>query len=121
MENKKRFEETLRLAQEIEGRYICSVLDDMRRCVKSLSFGPMKGLIEEAQILANRMETALEAYGDDGWTLKHRLKRVISLKEERDKLKFEVFDLKKTKIMLLEEFGEDALQRWDKGDNEDDY
>lgn len=40
-------------------RYLCSVLDDMRKCCETLNFSPMKGLVEEAQILGNRMESGL--------------------------------------------------------------
>ena len=40
-------------------RYICDVLEEMRKCFKALNFAHMKGLIEEAQTLANRMEAAL--------------------------------------------------------------
>jgi chromosome segregation ATPase len=40
-------------------RYLCDVLEDMRRCIKSLNFSPLKGLVEEAQAMAGRMEAAL--------------------------------------------------------------
>ena len=40
-------------------RYICSVLDEMRDCVKTLNFSYLLGLIEEAQTLALRMEAKL--------------------------------------------------------------
>jgi hypothetical protein len=42
---------------------MCTVLDEMRQCIKRLNFSPMSALIEEAQILANRMEAALEDRG----------------------------------------------------------
>lgn len=45
-------------------RYICSVLDEMRTCNKTRNYAPLESLIEEAQILANRMEAALDDYGD---------------------------------------------------------
>lgn len=41
-------------------RHVCDVLSDMRKCLESLNFSPMKGLIEEAQVMANRMEAALQ-------------------------------------------------------------
>ena len=40
-------------------RYLCSVLDEMRECTKTLNFSYLLGLIEEAQTLASRMETKL--------------------------------------------------------------
>ena len=40
-------------------RYICSVLDEMREADKSKNYSYMRGLIEEAQVLVNRMEAAL--------------------------------------------------------------
>jgi len=43
----------------MSNRYICSVLDEMRDCVKTSNFSYLSGLIEEAQSLANRMESRL--------------------------------------------------------------
>lgn len=40
-------------------RYLCDVLDEMRKCYKTRNFSHLCGLIEEAQTLANRMEAAL--------------------------------------------------------------
>jgi hypothetical protein len=40
-------------------RYICTVLDEMRNCVKTSNFSYLTGLIEEAQSQANRMESRL--------------------------------------------------------------
>ena len=40
-------------------RYICTVLDEMRQCTKNLNFSVLASLIEEAQILSNRMESKL--------------------------------------------------------------
>ena len=40
-------------------RYLCSVLDEMRECTKTLNFSYLLGLIEEAQTLGNRMEAKL--------------------------------------------------------------
>lgn len=40
-------------------RILCDVLDEMRACCKTLHFGPLPGLIEEVQILGNRMEAGL--------------------------------------------------------------
>lgn len=40
-------------------RYICDVLEEMRKLVEFGNTVPLRGLIEEAQSLANRMESAL--------------------------------------------------------------
>ena len=40
-------------------RYICTVFDEMRTCIETSNFSYLKGLIEEAQSLANRMESKI--------------------------------------------------------------
>ena len=40
-------------------RYLCDVLNEMRKCVKTLNFSYLLGLIEEAQTLGSRMEAKL--------------------------------------------------------------
>ncbi len=40
-------------------RFICDALADMRKCAETLNFSPMMSLIEEIQIMANRMEAGL--------------------------------------------------------------
>ena len=40
-------------------RLLCDVLSEMRECVKTTNFSYLSGLIEEAQSLANRMESNL--------------------------------------------------------------
>ena len=40
-------------------RYLCDVLNEMRKCVKTLNFSYLLGLIEEVQTLASRMEAKL--------------------------------------------------------------
>lgn len=40
-------------------RSICDVFDGMRKCNETRNFSPMMGLIEEAQIFADRMEASL--------------------------------------------------------------
>jgi septation ring formation regulator EzrA len=42
-------------------RTLCGVLGEMRDCWKTRNFAPLKGLIEEAQAMGNRMESALGA------------------------------------------------------------
>ena len=45
-------------------RYLCTVLEEMRTCCKTLNFSYLRALIEEAQVLGERMEAALGEKGD---------------------------------------------------------
>ena len=69
-------------------RYLCSVLDEMRECTKTLNFSYLLGLIEEAQTLANRMESNLydikdfERLRDDIKDLKKKKKKLEEKIEE---------------------------------------
>jgi len=40
-------------------RTLCDVLEDMRKCDLTKNYSPMLGLIEEAQIMGNKMEAGL--------------------------------------------------------------
>ena len=40
-------------------RFLCDVLEEMRACYKTRNFSYLLGLIEEAQTLGERMESAL--------------------------------------------------------------
>ena len=60
-------------------RTLCAVLEDMRLCCKTLNFTPMVGLIEEAQIKGNRMESGLDDKKD-----------LIAMNEEWRELKIKV-------------------------------
>ena len=63
-------------------RYLCSVLDEMRECTKTLNFSYLLGLIEEAQTLGNRMEAKLyeikdfELFHEDIKALKKKKKKL---------------------------------------------
>lgn len=70
-------------------RYICSVLDEMRQCHKSRNYSYLKGLIEEAQTHASRMEAAI---GD--------LKDIEDLRERRSDLRAEVKALQQARHAL---------------------
>jgi hypothetical protein len=65
-------------------RTLCDVLEEMRKCVQTLNFGPLPGLIEEAQSMGNRMEAAL---GDD--------KDLQAMHDEWHRLKKELGELRK--------------------------
>jgi hypothetical protein len=45
-------------------RYVCTVLEEMRQCTKNLNFSVLPSLIEEVQILVNRMEAKLHDIKD---------------------------------------------------------
>ena len=74
-------------------RYLCSVLEEMRTCCKTLNFSYLKGLIEEAQVLGERMEAALGEKGD----LERWHEKVKEEKEEYKKLLAESNKLRKAK------------------------
>lgn len=40
-------------------RMLCDVLEDMRRCDKTKNYSSLAGLVEEAQVMGYRMESAL--------------------------------------------------------------
>lgn len=72
-------------------RYLCDVLDEMRKSYETRNFSYLLGLIEEAQVLGNRMEAALEDKKD---LLRWR-KRVSEEKDEYKKLLAETNKLRK--------------------------
>ena len=41
-------------------RYLCDVIEEARTCVKTLNFAILPSLLEEIQIMGNRMEAKLE-------------------------------------------------------------
>lgn len=70
-------------------RYVCEVLEEMRKCFETRNFAYILGLIEEVQTLVNRMEAKLEDYKSitDAEERKESLKK--ELKELRKKIKEE--------------------------------
>ena len=70
-------------------RLLCTVLDEMRECVKTTNFSYLPGLIEETQSLANRMESHLYDIKD----FNHLHKDIKDLKKKKKKLKEEVEEL----------------------------
>ena len=70
-------------------RYLCDVLNEMRKCVKTLNFSYLLGLIEEAQTLGSRMESRLFEIKDH-----ERLhKEIRDLKKKKKKLGKKVEEL----------------------------
>ena len=65
---------------------LCTVLDEMRDCAKTLNFSYLPGLIEEAQSLGSRMESHLYDIKDF-----NRLNKDIKvLKKKKKKLEEKV-------------------------------
>ena len=85
-------------------RTLCEVLEDMRNCTKTMNFGHLLGLIEEAQMLGNRMEAGLSDKGDykEMNEALHELKKeykplrdkIIELRKEKEKLEEQIKDVK---------------------------
>lgn len=69
------------------GRYLCDILQNMRKAYETRNFSYLPSLIEEAQYRAERMEDALEKVGG--------YKGLEYLEEQRKKLKDEIRELKK--------------------------
>ena len=71
-------------------RLLCTVLDEMRDCVKTVNFSYLLGLIEEAQSLASRMESHLydmkdhDRLLDDIRDLKKKKKNLKKIVKETD-------------------------------------
>ena len=63
-------------------RYVCEVLEEMRTCTKTLNFALIPSLIEEVQLMVNRMEMALHDMKD----LQHLKDVIVEKKEELAKL-----------------------------------
>jgi len=69
-------------------RVICSVLEEMRKLHETRNYAPLLSLIEEAQMLANRMEAKLsdvkdrESLNEDITRLKKELKALRKEKKE---------------------------------------
>lgn len=79
-------------------RYLCDVLEEMRKCSDKKNYSYLDGLIEEAQTYANRMEAGLY----DGKDIKEineekrkLIKQFKKLEKKVEKLKNEEKKLKK--------------------------
>ena len=81
-------------------RYICDVLEEMRKAYKTRNFSYLPGLIEEAQTMANRMEASLGEKRDLArWheKVKKEEKEYERLLEKANKLRQKVGEEKKVK------------------------
>jgi len=70
-------------------RTLCDVLNEMRDCYKTHNFASLLGLIEEAQSMGNRMESAI---GDT--------KDLVLMHEEWHELRKKIRELRKEKKSL---------------------
>jgi hypothetical protein len=71
-------------------RYLCDVLDEMRKCYETRNFSYLLGLIEEAQTMGERMEAALGDRKDAmKWHDKAKAEKAEfnRLRKETDKLR----------------------------------
>jgi len=67
-------------------RTICSVLEEMRSCNETKNYSYLLGLIEEAQSMANKMESKIDLINDFE-ELKDKYKE---LEEQKNELKKEI-------------------------------
>jgi len=65
-------------------RTLCDILEDMRQCFKTMNFAILPSLIEEVQIVGNRMEAALAD-----------VKNIEMINEDLHRLRAEYKDLKR--------------------------
>ena len=70
-------------------RFLCDVLREMRKCVKTSNFSYLLGLIEEAQTLGSRMESRLFEIKD----FERLHKEIKALEKKRKKIEEEVEEL----------------------------
>ena len=66
-------------------RYICTVFDEMRTAHKNRNYSYLESLVDEAQLLASRMEAALEEVRSLEELHAECKKLKIELKELEDK------------------------------------
>lgn len=70
-------------------RTICEALEDMRRCYKTYNFQAIGSLIEEIQMLANRMEARLDnahMYEDQRNHINKLKKEIKQLEKQKEAL-----------------------------------
>jgi len=86
----KRIDEELpRKVYSHPNRIMCTILEEMRDLFKTYNFAPLMSLIEEAQVVADRMESAI----DMKRTMVELHKEMHELKQARNKLREECENL----------------------------
>lgn len=81
-------------------RYLCDVLEEIRKCNETRNYSYLLGLVEEAQTLANRMEAALGEKKDaEGWHKKAKEEKAEyeALLEKANKVRKELGEKEKKK------------------------
>ena len=71
-------------------RYVCEVLDEMRKCHETRNYAILLSLIEEVQVMVNRMEAGL----GDCTDLKKLAEDRSKMKQEINKLEQRIQKLK---------------------------
>lgn len=77
--------------KDYPNRTMCAVLDEMRECNKTRNFAPLLGLIEEIQIMGNKMEAGLS----DKHDLEEMKEQRSIMNKELKKLQAKIDELKK--------------------------
>jgi hypothetical protein len=72
---------------EYLNRTLCDVLEEMRTCFKTYNFAPMLALIEEAQMMGNKMEAGLNDKHDVEKMESRKNELVKEIRELREKRK----------------------------------
>lgn len=80
-------------------RTLCEVFDEMRKCIETLNFGNLKGLVEEGQMMGNRMEAALDDKRDYRESKNQLVKDIEEIERE---------DKKKRMIEILKKYQEEV-------------
>lgn len=68
-------------------RTLCDVLNEARKCYETRNFSYLLGLIEEAQVMGNKMEAALFDQNDLKYAQKELKKVNEKLEKQKDLLK----------------------------------
>ena len=90
--NHSSFDEYMYLEKNMANRLLCDVLQELRTCNETRNYAPALGLIEEIQVLANRMEASLA----DKYDVKSYTERRPKLKDEITELQWEKSRLEET-------------------------
>lgn len=96
----------------LPNRYACGILQEMRDLCDKQVYEMMPGLIEELQICFNRMEAAINDYGDYNWEPKVNAEiaalqvKIAKLKHKKKNLRSEIASYEKV-IEACKEFAED--------------
>ena len=67
-------------------RYLCDVLSEMRTCTETSNYAYLSSLIEEAQVMANRMEASLYDKNDYTSIKKRIAEKKVELKKLEKKI-----------------------------------